>query len=155
MTQTNVNEPRRGASGQPGAHAAGAVVVEKPGAGRTRSEHPTARCLVTYKKRKKRKYSRGLKDIEKLELGLTDATRRLGHAIDGGLSTYQKSQKKSSRKKRDGAIKDALENWSKGLGIFLRQASDAPYDVTRTVNTKRLTRNFRKIVRVFTPPMFR
>ena len=107
------------------------------------------------KKKNKRKYTRGLKDVQRLERGVTKASRRLSRAVASGLATYEKRRDKSSRKKRDGAIKDAIENWTRAYGRAVRKGSDAPYDVARRLNTKRLSRPIRDAIRLVTPPVFR
>ena len=58
------------------------------------------RAKTLYKsKRKKRKNSRTLKSVEK-------AVRSLGKANNAYTSTYLKRHKKSSRKKKDGWLRD-------------------------------------------------
>jgi len=103
----------------------------------------------------KKKYSRGLKDIQRLEDGLSQAARRLGRATERGLGTYRRRRNKSARRKKDGAIRDGLENVSIGFGRALRVASDAPYDVARKVNSKKFSRQLRNSIRLFTFPLFR
>ena len=107
------------------------------------------------RKKKKIKYTRGLKQVQKLERGLSTASQRASRAMEKGLKTYRKRRNKSARKKRDGALRDALQNWSIGLGRALRVGSDAPYDVTRELNTSRFTRRLRDTVLLFTPNLFR
>src|SRR6185503_12250938 len=72
-------------------------------------------------KKKKRKYTRGTKDIQRLERGVTKASRRLSRAVASGFATYEKKRNKSSRKKRDGAIRDAIENWTRAYGRATRK----------------------------------
>lgn len=112
---------------------------------------------VNYKKgkRKKRRYSSGLKEVQKAELGLVKASQRLSRAAERGLRTYRKRRDKSARKRKDGAIRDALENWSRGLGRAMRVGSDAPYDFAKEVNTGRFSRQLRDTLRLITPPLFR
>jgi hypothetical protein len=112
---------------------------------------------VNYKKgkRKKRKYSSGLKEVQKAELGFVKASQRLSRAAERGLRTYRKRRDKSARRKKDGAIRDALENWSRGLGRALRVGSNAPYDFAKEVNTRRFSRQLRDTIRFITPPLFR
>src|SRR6185503_483168 len=71
--------------------------------------------------KKKRKYTRGTKDIQRLERGVTKASRRLSRAVASGFATYEKKRNKSSRKKRDGAIRDAIENWTRAYGRATRK----------------------------------
>jgi hypothetical protein len=112
---------------------------------------------VNYKKgkRKKRRYSSGLKEVQKAELGFVKAAQRLSRAGERGLRTYRKRRDKSARKRKDGAIRDALENWSSGLGRALRVGSDAPSDFAREVNTGKFSRQLRDTIRLITPPLFR
>ena len=105
--------------------------------------------------KKKRKYTRGTKDVQRLERGVTKASRRLSRAVASGFATYEKKRNKSSRKKRDGAIRDAIENWTRAYGRAIRKGSDAPYDVAKALNTKRLSRPIRDAIRLVTPPLFR
>lgn len=130
------------------------TTVESPRQSRLKFKR-TAAVVVCYRKergRGKRKYSRGLKDIQRLESGMTSAAHRVSDAVARGLRTYQKSRNKSSRKKRDGAIEDIFENMSKGFGTFLRRASDAPLDITRKLNRKRVRRNVEGILRMMPSP---
>ena len=106
-------------------------------------------------KKKKRKYTRGLKDLQKLERGLSKAARRLSRAAAGGVSLYRRRSNKSSRKKRDGAIKDGLENWTRGLGKAVRKSGDGPYDIAKSLNSKRVSRQVRSALRLMIPPIFR
>ena len=105
------------------------------------------------KKKKKRKYTRGLRDIQRLQRGFEQASERVGDGIAAGLSSVRKRSNQSSRKKRDGAIRDALENWSYGMGKALRRSSFAPYDVARRLGTRRLWRQGgRAVATVVTSP---
>lgn len=107
------------------------------------------------KKKKKRKYTRGLRDLQISERKLAKASRRVARAVASGVSTYYERDKRSSRKKRDGAIRDALENWAKGLGKTMRRSSSAPYDIAKAFNTKTIRRNVRTAVRFLAPPFLR
>ena len=110
---------------------------------------------VLEKKKKKRKYSRGLKDVGRLERGAAKAARRMSRALDRGLLEYRRRSNRSARKRRDGAIRDGLENWSRALGKALRASSRAPYDLVRPITTKRFTRRWRDTLRWMAPPLFR
>jgi hypothetical protein len=105
--------------------------------------------------KKRKKYSRGLKNVQRLEDGLTLASKRLGRSVDRGFGNYRKRRNKSARRKKDGAIRDWVENSSGGFSNGLRVASDAPYDVARKLNSKRFGKQFRDSIRFFTRPLFR
>lgn len=87
-------------------------------------------------KKRKRKYSRGLREAQRLERGLSRASKRVSSAVADGLSTYHKRSEQSARKKRDGALRDALENWSEALGETVSKAAWAPHDIARRVGTR-------------------
>ncbi len=108
-------------------------------------DRPTIRRPIVYKRRKsggrrKKKYSRGLKDPQKAERGISRAAERLARAVTDGLSEYRKKTNRSARRKRDGAIRDAVRNVSRGLREGLSTAAKAPTDFSRNVTTKRLSR---------------
>jgi hypothetical protein len=112
--------------------------------------------LVVYdfgKKRKKRKkYSRGLKTIQRTEDGLTLAGRRLGDAVESGFRSYRKRRNRSARRRKDGPLRDIFRNSTGGLSQFLSVGSDIPYDVARKVNNRRFGKQVRNTVQFFTAP---
>lgn len=113
------------------------------------------RNLDGKKKKKKRKYTRGLKDIQTIGRGLAKANRRIARAVASGVGTYYERDKKSSRKKRDGSIRDALKNWAKAVGKTARRSSSVPYDIADAFDTRTIRRSVRATVRFFAPPFFR
>ena len=107
------------------------------------------------RKKKKKKYTRGLRDIQKFDRGWAKASRRVNRAVADGYSTYVKSSNKSARKRRDGAIQDAFKNWSKAMGKTLRRASSAPEILAESMDTKSNRRMFRTLVQISTFPFSR
>jgi hypothetical protein len=106
-------------------------------------------------KKRRRKYSRGLKTTQRIERGVTKSTRRIARAISTGLGTYVERRDKSSRKRRDGAIRDGLKNWSKAVGKTMRKASNAPNDLTRAFDTKAVRRSVKFMARAIPLPFLR
>ena len=92
------------------------------------------------RKRGKRKYSKGLKEVQECEIDAVRAGNRIAQAVADGISEYRSERNKSARRKRDGAIKDVVRNVGRGLSEALDVASRAPADLTRRATTKRLTR---------------
>jgi hypothetical protein len=115
---------------------------------------PTTVVVETHEK-KKRKTSRGLKDAARLERGIAKAGDRLGTAMEAGFSKYRDKSKKSSYKKKDGAIRDAVKNWSVAAGKGLEEASKIPGDITKALSTKQVSRAVRGVARIVVPPIFR
>jgi hypothetical protein len=93
------------------------------------------------KKRKKKKYTRGFKSLQKGEVAVSKGVSRLARAVDEGIWNWRKNRTKSSRKKRDGAIRDALKNYGKAMSKFNRVAAKIPQDITD--GWPRLRRMFR------------
>jgi hypothetical protein len=85
------------------------------------------------KKKKKRKYSKGLKDLQQLERGVSKAMHRLAGSVDEGLRTWRKATERSARAQRDGAIRDALKNYAKATSRGLRVASWVPLDLAEAL----------------------
>lgn len=104
-------------------------------------------------KKKKRKYSSGLKDVQGLTRGFVNSSDRLGRAVAKGFSTYRTESDKSARKKRDGAVQYAVQNWAKAVGKSVRMASSAPYKFAKAGNTKTLRRALRFAIQTIAFPL--
>jgi hypothetical protein len=104
------------------------------------------RSAKSVKEPKKPKYSRSLRGVQRLETGVSKALHRLARSTEVGLRTWRKSTKKSALKKRDGAVRDALENYAKALGKQIGVASRVPLDIVQSLpklgKRKALTRTF-------------
>jgi membrane-associated HD superfamily phosphohydrolase len=85
--------------------------------------------LTKRDKKKKRKVSKELKPLEKLDRDLTKAERRIAKAVLAGVESWQTSSKKSSKKRRDGALRDVVKNSAKAYAKVLDRASRVPADV--------------------------
>jgi len=95
------------------------------------------------KKRKKRKYSSGTKPMQEFLFGLSKAGYRTGNSLSKGLGTFVKRSRKSSRKKRDGMMRDSLRNLSLGISDGFATLGKAPWDLARRISTRRAWRTFR------------
>ena len=107
------------------------------------------------KKRKRRRYTSGLKTVQELGRGGIRASERLSKGLDRVFQSFRTRSDNSSKKKRDGLIIDSAKNFSKGAGKALRTASRAPNDLVKRVNTKGTTRQVRNIMRTIAWPLFR
>src|SRR5579864_4202014 len=107
------------------------------------------------KNKKKRRYTRGLRTTQEFEMGATRATQQIGKAVARGLSVYRKRRNKSSRKRRDGALRDIVENVGKAMSRGLRSGSNAPYQFAKAVNSRRFSKQVRDAFRLVAPPLFR
>jgi hypothetical protein len=105
--------------------------------------------------KKKRRYSRGLRVGQELERGVSRAAATFSDALAETFKTYKKRSRNSSLNKRDGAVRDAIKNWTKATSEGIKTASDAPYEFVKTINRGRASRRIRDAVRMISPPMFR
>ena len=105
--------------------------------------------------KKERKYSKGTQSAQELGRGLNRAAADLASAVSTALETYRDRANDSSYDKRDGMIRDAVENLSKALGEGVKKAADAPYDLVKSVSRGKGGRQIRKTAKMFAPPMFR
>jgi hypothetical protein len=104
---------------------------------------------------KKRKYSRGMRTGQEIERGLSRAASSLGDAVAATFNTYKDRSQNSAYNKRDGAVRDAIKNWTKATSKGMKKASDAPYEFIKSVNRGKASKQIRDAVKMFSPPMFR
>jgi len=107
----------------------------------------TRPIVVGDRKKKKRKYSRGLRDLQVSGRRMTKVSSNVTRAVSKGLRAYRKASDKSARKKRDGALRDLGLNAAKGATKLLRASSSVPYDLARAMNRRGLRRSVRRQVR--------
>ena len=78
--------------------------------------------------KKKKRYTRNLRPIQQLEVGVSKSHLRLAKAVTRGLNEWIDATETSARKRRDGGIKDSLKNSNKAMRKALRTAVQAPAD---------------------------
>jgi hypothetical protein len=105
------------------------------------------------KKKKKKRYSKGLRDFQRVEGRLSRVNRRIANAMAEGAATYEKERKRSARKKKDGAIRDFVPNLGEAMSASLREASSVPIDVAEALNTKSARRLLRNQLRLIAGPL--
>jgi hypothetical protein len=98
-------------------------------------------------KRKKRKYSKGLKEIQQFGRSMNKASARVARAVAKGMATYRKRSDKSALKKRDGALRDLTVNLAEGLGKTMRVLSGIPADLAKASNSPRARKRMRRQLR--------
>lgn len=90
-------------------------------------------------KKKKRKYSKGpMKFAQQAELGVSKGMQRMARAVEEGLGVWRERRDESSRKKRDGALRDALKNYGKAVTKFHKVGAKLPADLTSRLPKLRL-----------------
>jgi len=97
-------------------------------------------------KRRKRKYSEGIRPFAEIERGASRVLDRLASAVEEGIYEWRKEGDRSARRKRDGALRDAPENLAKAFSRTLRVASRAPVDAAKVIPKLRLRKVSRRLV---------
>lgn len=107
--------------------------------------------LKKKKKKNKKRYTKGLEEVQRMEGHLTRSAQRMARATEKGITSYRKLSIKSAKKKKDGAIRDFIPNSGIAMSHSLREASQLPYDIAQAMDTpqnrKRLKRQLRGISR--------
>lgn len=93
----------------------------------------------------KRKYSRRFADVQRFERNVSRGLQRLARSVEAGIREWREATDRSSRKRRDGAIRDALDNSARALGKQLRVASRAPEDAVRAVRSLKIAKAVRRV----------
>ncbi len=102
------------------------------------------------KKKKKKKYSRGMKDLQCLVEGAVQASARTTRAVSDGVTHVDKCSRRSARKRRDGAVRDGLEAWARGIGKTIEKSAGVPNDIAKPLN-KAVRRQLRALTRLGIP----
>ena len=110
---------------------------------------------VRGRKKKKLRYSFGLGTVQHIERGVTRSLETVSKGVARTFKEYSERSDNSARKKRDGALRDGIENWTKALSKGMRIAGEAPYDFVKNVNRGPGSKQVRETVRLLTPPPLR
>lgn len=117
-------------------------------------QEPVGPMVINLKKKrknkKKRRYSKGLEEIQQMERHLMRASHRMVRSVEQGISNYRVRSAKSSKKKRDGAIRDYLPNSGIAMAHALKEVGPIPNDIARALNTKPMRRRLRRQLRSVT-----
>ncbi len=104
----------------------------------------TKPIVIDTKKKKKRKYSRGLKGLQVSARRMSKVSNDVTRSVAKGIRAYLKASDKSAKKKRDGALRDMGLNVAKGISKSLRASSDLPSDLAKALDTRGLRRSRRR-----------
>jgi Family of unknown function (DUF6312) len=103
--------------------------------------------VIKTKKQKKKKYSSGLKDVQVIGRRMSKISSDIAHSMSEGVDSYRKASDKSARKKRDGALRDINLNVAKAVSRALRESSDIPFDLAKSLTTRGSRRSARRQIR--------
>jgi len=96
------------------------------------------------KKGKRKRRSRGLRNLDTALNRLTRSGKKLAGAVDDGFKTYRDERKKSARKKKDGAILDLVNNVADGVAKAQEKSGGATKDLLTVFCTKRTKKRVRR-----------
>ena len=108
-------------------------------------------------KKKKKKYSRGFKELQVWDRNFAKSVQKLARAVDRGLARYSKLQDKSARKRRDGALKTYSKDATRGLQKMIRESTKALPAIRDAAVPKRVERQIRRTAKnlLQAPPFLR
>lgn len=104
--------------------------------------------VIKVRKKHKRRYSRGLGDLQRVARGFSKLNSRAASAYASGFASFYKSSNKSSFKKRDGALRDFSRNLGKAASKSLRKGSRLPADAAVILSTGSARRAIRRQIQV-------
>lgn len=107
------------------------------------------------KRRKRRKCSRELKGVQRLERRASKAAHRVARAVERGMATYRRERDRSAGRKRDGALRDLPLNAAEGMAATVREASRVPVDLVKGLDGRVVVRIARSGARLFILPFVR
>lgn len=96
-------------------------------------------------KKGKRKYSKRRKSAQVAVLGSSKAARRLTRGVHKGVSRWTREMDRSSRRKKDGAIKDAPRNMRKAVDAAAGDIARAPGEFLRVFEREVSMKKLRKM----------
>ncbi len=109
--------------------------------------------VLKYKKLKKKdkdgkpRYSSALKDIQLLQGDAVQVAQTTARAFSKSINTYDQERRRSAKNKRDGAIQDFFQNSAKATSTFLKESSDIPVDLSKSMKRIAKRNNFTKNLR--------
>jgi hypothetical protein len=108
--------------------------------------------IVKLKRRKKKaKYTKGLKELQVAFRRGTKVTDQVTDAVSVGVGQFEKKSKASSRKRKNGILRDIVPNAASGVSKGLRRSSKVPALAAKFVSDRgfgqRLVDGMRWLVR--------
>jgi hypothetical protein len=91
-----------------------------------------------------RRYSKANRDVQELGRHVSRALHRIARSVEVGLRDWRESTERSSRRRKDGALRDAMENSSRAVGKQLRVVSKVPRDAARAVRSLKISKALRR-----------
>lgn len=96
--------------------------------------------VVNLRKKKKRRYTSALRDVQVRGRALSRISTRLVEAVADGMRRYDREADRSARRKRDGTLRDLQKNTLRGFRKTLRRAKLRRRDLAKLVAPMRAGR---------------
>ncbi len=109
--------------------------------------NPITPVVLKTKKKKKYKYSRGLKSFQLTGRRMTKVSSHVVRSVAKGMETFRKESAKSAAKKRDGAIRDFGLNTAKSMSKSLRYSSRIPLDLAKAFDRRSSRKRIRRQIK--------
>jgi hypothetical protein len=132
-------------SDKPVTENTGPEKAPKPRAGVIELDVDLASRDATDGARPPRKYSKRNKSVQEFERRVSKGLHRVAKSVEAGLREWRAATDRSSRKRKDGAIRDALENSARAVGKQIRVASRVPEDAVRAVRALKVMKALRRV----------
>lgn len=113
-----------------------------------KSETYTAEPVVIERKKRKKKYTKGLRAPQELLVVTSKASEKVAAAVQIALESWIERNDKSSEKRRDGLLKDGLMNIGRATHKGLRKALKAPETFMDELEETKLYKNRFKPLRL-------
>ena len=81
--------------------------------------------------KKKKKYSKQLREAQRIERAASKTRKRMLKAVLRGVETWESNRDRSAEKRKDGAVRDAMRNTARAYGDYVRAVSRMPEDMIR------------------------
>jgi len=104
-------------------------------------------AIVIKRAKKRRRYTSGTKGTQRLGYGFSKAGFRVFNSVAQGMDTFVKRSDESRDKRKDGLVRDALRNASRGVSDGFAELGKAPIEIADRINGGQVW----KIARSFTP----
>jgi len=104
------------------------------------------------RRRGRKRYTRGFRDIQRFAYGGSRALYRFANGFASGFDSFRSRSNRSSRRKKDGLVRDSLRNGARAFSRSARQFGRVPYELAREVRTRRFWRAGRDLRGLLIPP---
>ncbi|MEO5951696.1 MAG: hypothetical protein ABIQ44_04425 [Chloroflexia bacterium] len=104
---------------------------------------------------RKRRYTEGLGGAQGIERAVTLSMEEVAKGFARTLKVYTKRSERSARDKKDGALREGLQNWAVAVSKGMSTAGLAPITLVKSVGKNGRSKGLEKLVRKFLPPPLR